>query len=98
MEEASEDGSKGEKILADEDVVSSVCVEGEGVAQGGSADSWDKEICVKNIVASESRVKLAEAIKVDSTLATARALADQIEEPLEPGVAVPHKVGRAGRQ
>ena len=54
--------------------------EGEGVAQGGSADSGDNEICVKNIVASESRVKLAEAIKVDSTLATARVLADQIEE------------------
>ena len=35
---------------------------------------------MKNIVASESRVKLAEAIKVDSTLATARALADQIAE------------------
>ena len=80
VEEESEDGSKGEKILADEDVVSSVRVEGEGVAQGGSADSGDNKISVNNIVASESRVKLAEVIKVDRTLATARALADQIAE------------------
>ena len=70
------------KVLVDEGDVSLVSEEVEGVAQGGSANigKEDEEMCVTNIVTSESRYKLAEATEADSTLVTARALADQVTE------------------
>ena len=58
--------------------MSSVSDAGEGVTQGGSANIGEEEVSVKDIVANESREKLAQAIKSDSTLAAARALADQL--------------------
>ena len=50
-------------------------------AREGSADTGDEQLlCVKDIVAGKARETLAEATRVDSTLATARTLANQIAE------------------
>ena len=68
------------ECLAVEDVGASKCVEVDGDAQGGSTDSGDVQISVDKIVGSDSRVKLAEAMKADQTLTTARALADELSE------------------
>ena len=80
--EDDDEGSKIVKVLVDEGDVSLVSEEVEGVAQGGNANigKEDEEMCVKNIVTSESRDMLAEANEADSTLATARAFADQMTE------------------
>ena len=77
-------------VLVDEQCQPSVLVEGEGDTQGGSTDSGEKsdqteqtqdtELSVKDIVVSESRDNLAEAIKADESLATARKLADDLQE------------------
>ena len=48
-----------------------------GDSQGGTEDSGEEEQVCVSIVARESSGTLAGAIKVDSTLATARTLADQ---------------------
>ena len=69
-----------EKILGDGGDGISELAEEEGVAHGGSADTADEKVCVKDIIAKKSRIKFAEAIKGDSTLTTARALADQVAE------------------
>ena len=73
-------GFEGEKVLAVEGEMSSVSDAGEGVTQGGSANIGEEEVSVKDIVANESREKLAQAIKSDSNLAAARTLADQHTE------------------
>ena len=59
----------------------SVAVEVEGVQRGGSADNGvEEELSVEKISNEEPRQKLAEATKSDNTLATARALADNMSE------------------
>ena len=59
----------------------SVSAEAEGVTHEGSGDTGHEgDICVKDIVTSEPRDELAEATKSDTTLATARALADDTGE------------------
>ena len=73
-------GFEGEKVLAVEGEMSSVSDAGESDTQGGSANIGEEEVSVKEIVANESREKLAKAIKSDSTLAAARVLADQLTE------------------
>ena len=81
--EDAEVGIVQEKVLVDEGDGSSGLEAEEGVAQGGSADTGeDKEddMSVKDIVSSESREKLAETTKGDSTLANARAFADQVKK------------------
>ena len=55
--------------------------EAEGEKHEGSGDSGEQvQVCVKDIVSSELRVTLAEAIKSDETLTTARSLADDQQE------------------
>ena len=73
-------GSVGENNLVDEGVLASVSEEILDDAQGRRDDIGIEDVCVKNIVANETREKLAEAIQNDSTLATARALAHQVTE------------------
>jgi len=56
-------------------VIASILEEEYVDAQEGSADSGEEQVCVKDIVASESREKMIESIQGDSNLASARALA-----------------------
>ena len=79
MGEESLDGKKEEKVLVDGDVGSKVG-EVECVMQEGSADNREQEMNVQSIVSREPRVDLALATKEDTTLAMARALADEVSE------------------
>ena len=70
--------------LAVEQCQPSVLVEAEGDMHEGSGDSGEQEhhqeLCVKDITNNESRDKLVEAIKADTSLTTARQLADDLQE------------------
>ena len=79
--EASDAVVAEEQSLVSEQSQPSVSAEAEGVTHEGSGDTGHEgDICVKDIVTSEPRDKLAEATKSDTTLATARALADDTAE------------------
>ena len=79
--EASEVEADREESLEVGRQESSSLVEAEADAREGSADSGeDRQVCVKDIVAGETRETLAKAIRDDSSLATARTLANQLTE------------------
>ena len=81
MVEECDVGSVNERSLVEEEENASVLEEVDVGAQGGSDDSGDEQVCVKDIVARETRENFAEELtKKDSTLATARTLADQTAE------------------
>ena len=70
-----------EESLGTERTTSSVDVEEAGDREGGSADSeMEVELSVESISYDEPRHKLTEATQADTTLATARALADKQQE------------------
>ena len=70
-----------EESLVPEMTTSSVDVEEAGDREGGSGDSEVKgELSVESISSEEPRHKLAEATQADTTLATAKALADKEQE------------------
>ena len=75
------DDGKKEKVLGVGDGASEVA-KVDGDAQDGSTDSGkdERDISVEQIVGGDSRVHLAQAIKADQSLATARALADDLRE------------------
>ena len=75
------DDGKKEEILGVGDGASEVA-EIDGDARDGSTDSGKdgRDISVEQIVGGYSRVRLAQAIKADQSLATARALADDLRE------------------
>ena len=89
VEELNDDETR-DVVLVDEQCQPLVLVEGEGDTQGGSTDcgeksdqteqSKDTDLSFKDIVVSESRDNLVEAIKADESLATARKLADDLQE------------------
>ena len=73
--------TREQQTLADEQVQPSVLDNAEGEKHEGSGDSGEQvQVCVKDIVSSEPRVTLEEAIKSDDTLTTARSLADNQQE------------------
>ena len=70
-----------EESLVPEMTTSSVDVEEAGDREEGSGDSEvEGELSVESISSEEPRHKLAEATQADTTLATARALADKEQE------------------